>query len=138
MPRYKNKSYRVKLDEQNKQFGNPWLKMTQAIKDVQRNGEVPGVKLIQRFKVPINTEVILPPPGSRIPPKTTEWRHGQMIRSIREVIYNTDEHLQSTDDHFIFKVDQNDRNIPYIVVGKKDTIIVWILELSGDMNEEIF
>ncbi len=102
-----------------------------------------GVTRDKQYKVPARTKVLIPRVGAAFDPTVFDISNGTHVLTEEEVtFYGPDLLLHppvvGSEEHYFFRIPENEQSIPYIVVPFKLTMVVYIIEIPGDLNEEVF
>lgn len=122
---------------------DPFAKISKAIaggfgKIVPSPTDFPSLITKKQYKVPKGTTITIPRPNATMPIDKQDIRAGEMIISRKEAVYDEDELVFNDDGYYAFKLPWNNKEIPYIIVDHKRTMVLYIIELPGDLSEEIF
>lgn len=123
---------------------DPFAKIAKAIsggmagKIAPKSSDMLGMVTKKQYRVPRGTTITIPRANATLPIDHHDVGAGQMITSKKEVVYTESDLLFNDDGYYGFRVPFNKREIPYILVDHKRTKVMYIIELPGDLNEEIF
>ena len=124
---------------------DPFAKIAKAISGgfgryAPTSSDMLGMVTKKQYKVPKGTTITVPRPNATLPVDRRDVAAGQMIITKKAAVYEEEELLDSDlfEKTYIFKLPFNNKEIPYILVDHKRTKVVYIIELPGDLNEEIF
>lgn len=124
---------------------DPFAKIAKAIsgglgKIKPKPSDMLGMATKKQYKVPKGTTITIPRPNATLPVDRRDVAAGQMIISRKAAIYEEEELILNDlfERTYVFKLPFNNKEIPYILVDHKRTTVVYIIELPGDLNEEIF
>ena len=124
---------------------DPFAKIAKAIsggfgKFTPTSSDMLGMVTKKQYKVPKGTTITIPRPNATLPVDRRDVAAGQMIITNKVAVYEEEELMPNDlfERTYVFKLPFNNKEIPYILVDHKRTTVIYIIELPGDLNEEIF